>query len=68
MMMMMKQMISIELPYMEKSNSLSDVSVQDNLSRGGRSQKKMINDIFIRVLQNRRKGCVNQGTHVACKV
>ena len=40
MMMTMKQIISTELPYVERSHSLSDVSVHDNLSKGGRSQKK----------------------------
>ena len=38
--MTMKQIITTELPYVEKSHSLSDVSVHNNLSKGGRSQKK----------------------------
>ena len=67
-MMTMKQIITTELPYVEKSHSLSDVSVHNNLSKGGRSQKKKINDIFITVFQNKRKGCVHQGTHIASKV
>ena len=67
--MTMKQIISTELPYVEKSHSLSDVSVHNNLSKGGRSHtQKMINDIFITVFQNKRKGCVHQGTHIASKV
>ena len=40
--MTMKQIITTELPYVEKSHSLSDVSVHDNLSKGGRSQKKWL--------------------------
>lgn len=67
-MMTMKQIISTELPYVERSHSLSDMSVHDNLSKGGRSQKKKINDIFITVFQNKCKGCVHQGTHIASKV
>ena len=67
-MMTMKQIISTELPCVERSHSLSDMSVHDNLSKGGRSQKKKINDIFITVFQNKRKGCVHQGTHIASKV
>ena len=66
-MMMMKQIISPELPYVERSHSLSDMSVHDNLSKGGRSDKKKINDIFITVFQNKCKGCVHQGTHIAPK-
>lgn len=66
--MMMKWIISTELPYVERSHSLSDVSVHNNLNKGGRSQKKMINDIFITVFQNQCKGCVHQGTHIASKV
>ena len=38
--MMMKEIISTELPYVERSHSLSDMSVHNNLSKGGRSQKK----------------------------
>ena len=40
--MTMKQIISTELPYVERSHSLSDVSVHDNLSKGGRSQNKRL--------------------------
>ena len=42
MMRRMKQIISTELPYVERSHSLSDMSVHDNLSKGGRSQKKRL--------------------------
>ena len=34
--MTMKQIISTELPYVERSHSLSDVSMHDNLSKGGK--------------------------------
>ena len=40
--MMMNQIISTELPYVERSHSLSDMSVHDNLSNRGRSQKKRL--------------------------
>ena len=45
--MTMKQIISTELPYVERSHSLSDMSVHDNLSKGGRSQKKKRLMIFL---------------------
>ena len=67
-MMTMKQIISTELPYVERSHSLNDMFVHDNLSKGGRSHKKQINDVFITVFQNKCKGCVHQGTHIASKV
>ena len=41
-MMMMKQIIFTELPYVERSHSLSDVSVHNNLGKRGRSQKKRL--------------------------
>ena len=67
-MMTMKQIISTELPYVERSHALSDMSVHDNLSKGGKSQKEKINVIFITVFQNKCKGCVHQGAHIASKV
>ena len=66
--MTMKQIISTELPFVERSHSLSDMSVHNNLNNGGRSQKKKINDIFITVFQNKCKRRVHQGTHIASKV
>ena len=54
--MTMKQIISTELPYVERSHSLSDVSVHYNLSKGGRSQEKWLMTFLSQYFRINAKG------------